>query len=515
MSRKARFILVALALLALLGYRYRDHFQPGPKGAAADGQVDAPPAKPRMLGDIAFTPCTLPSQFGTQGVEAQCGTLAVPENPALPQGRKVVLDIAWVPAAEDVLDEPDPVFMLAGGPGQSATASYPSLAPAFREVLKGRSVILVDQRGTGGSNLLQCQEAGDADPAADEATSRQALRAAVEHCRDSLAERADVRFYTTTDAVRDLEAVRAAIGADQVNLLGISYGTRVAQQYARTYPRHTRTLVLDSVVPNDLYLGNDFARNLERALDLQFARCEKMPECARDLGNPREQLDALMARLQADPPLVAYRDASTGQMSQERLRPAHIAGLARMYAYTPMLASTLPLMIHEGAQGHFDGLMALSKMLQESMSDQMAYGMQLSVICSEDLDGLKPDPGMEGSLLGNTLVAGLIAQCDAWPKGTRPDDFHVPLASQVPALLLSGELDPVTPPAYAERVAKGLPNARTIVLRGQAHNVIGAGCMPKLFAQFVESADAKGLDATCLEDLAPSPIFTNFNGGRP
>src|SRR3546814_3078315 len=116
---------------------------------------------------------------------------------------------------------------------------------------------------------------------------------------------------------------------------------------------------------------------------------------------------------------------------------------------------------------------------------------------------------MDGSLLGNSLVSGLVAQCVAWPKGKRPDDFHQPLASDVPALLLSGELDPVTPPAYAERVVKTLPNGRSLVLRGQGHNVIGAGCMPKLFAQFLETADAKGLDVECLDKLARSEEHTS------
>src|SRR3546814_17575326 len=142
----------------------------------------------------------------------------------------------------------------------------------------------------------------------------------------------------------------------------------------------------------------------------------------------------------------------------------------------------------------------------------MAYGMQLSVVCSEDADGLQDDPDMDGSLLGNALVSGLVAQCDAWPRGRLPGDCHPPLASDVPARLLSGERDPVTPPAYAERVVKTLPNGRSLVLRGQGHNVIGAGCMPKLFAQFLETADARGLDVECLDKLAYTPPFTSFNG---
>jgi pimeloyl-ACP methyl ester carboxylesterase len=145
----------------------------------------------------------------------------------------------------------------------------------------------------------------------------------------------------------------------------------------------------------------------------------------------------------------------------------------------------------------------------------MAYGMQLSVICSEDADGVRGDPSMAASLLGNALVDVLVAQCAVWPKGGRPVDFHKPLATAVPALLISGELDPVTPPSYADEVVKSLRNGRALVLRGQGHNVIGAGCMPKLFAQFIDKADAKALDAKCLDKLAYTPPFTDFNGWDP
>lgn len=514
MSRKARFALVALCLLAWFGYRYAsEHSKPANK--ATTTRSTAAPVPTRMFGRIAFQPCTLPSPTGAPSVEAQCGKFDVAENPALPKGRRIALNIAWIPAVDDNRDISDPVFMLAGGPGQSATRSYAIVARAFREVGKHRGVVLIDQRGTGESNPLICDARDDETPTSHGPDAGATARTAAEHCRDALSKRADLRFYTTSDAIRDLDAVRAALGVDKINLLGISYGTRVAQQYARRYPQHTRTLVLDSVAPNTIYLGNDFARNLESALDLQFDQCSKRPDCAKPLGNPRERLNTLMTTLRTQPPLVTYRDANTGESKQETLTPEHVAALARMYAYVPDAAAVLPLLLNEGAKGRYDGLMALSKMLADDLSDQMAMGMQLSVICAEDADGLRSDPAMAGSLLGNVLISTLLAQCEVWPKGQRPADFHAPLRSDVPALLLSGELDPVTPPAYAEAVAKTLPNARTLVLRGQGHNVIGAGCMPKLLAQFFDSADAKSLDTNCLSTLSYTPPFTTFNGWTP
>jgi pimeloyl-ACP methyl ester carboxylesterase len=523
MSRKIRIVLALLFVAGMFGYRYwRDH-RAGPADtpaasvaaesakASVAAKTAATPQPPRMFGKVAFKPCTLAPQFGSAGVEAQCGTLAVAEDPSKPDGRKLALNIAWVPADEGAEVAADAVFMLAGGPGQAATETYPQVAPAFREVLRHRNVFLLDQRGTGKSNPLKCKSDDDTPDGSDVA----AVRAATERCRDTLSKHADLRFYTTTDAVRDLEAARIALGVPQLDLVGISYGTRVAQQYAMRHPASTRAIVLDSVAPNSLILGNDFATNLEHALDLQFAQCEKSAACTSAVGHPRAQLDALMATLRADPPLVRYRDAATGVSKEERLEPDAVAGLMRMYAYMPLVSSLLPLQLGEAAHGRYDGLMALAKMLGSSVGDQMAMGMQLSVVCSEDAFGFKADPTAEGSLLGNQFSEFLGAQCALWPKGVMPADFHQPLASKVPALVLEGEFDPVTPPRYGEEVVKHLPNGRLFVLRGQGHNVIGAGCMPKLVAQFLDTADAKALDGKCLDDLAYVQPFTSFNGWEP
>ncbi len=515
MSRNTRFILVLVLLAGALGFHYFRAPQSALSGSGASqarpGQ--AAPLVQRTLGRIAFTPCTLAPQSGAAGVEAQCGSLSVAENPALPHGRHIALHIAWIPAGDEGPTEPDPVFMLAGGPGQAATESYPQVAAAFRSVQKKRDVILVDQRGTGQSNPLLCEEA-ETTPAKAVDDAAQARQFA-QRCRAALSKQADLRFYTTTDAIRDLDAVRQAIGAATINLVGISYGTRVAQQYAMRYPLSTRTIVLDSVAPNTLILGNDFARNLEQALDLQFGQCGKTPACAKALGNPRSRLDALMTRLRAAPPLVRYRDASTHQVHEERLLPQHVAGLMRMYAYAPLASSLLPLQLKEASEGRYDGLLALSKMLDSTLAGQMMFGMQLSVICSEDAQGLKANPGDVATLLGNQFADYLGAQCAVWPKGAMPADFHAPLRTRVPALLMSGEFDPVTPPRYGEEVVKTLANGRHLVVRGQGHNVIGTGCMPKLLAQFIDSANAKSLDAKCLDALPYTPPFTSFNGWEP
>lgn len=472
------------------------------------------PVAARSLGTLEFKPCTLASEFGTQSVEAQCTTMQVPENHAAPNGRKISLAIAWVPAKGEA--EPDPVFMLAGGPGQSALESYPGIAAAFADVRKKRHIILVDQRGTGGSNRLVCKDASGKSAVLDEESEDIAsAKVFAARCALDLGKKADLRYYTTTDAIQDLDAVRAAINAPQLNLMGVSYGTRVAQQYARRYPQRTRTVTIDGIVPNTLVLGNDHAKNLEASLNQQFARCSNDKACARNLGNPRERLNALMAKLATEPPTVRYRDAITGESKEEKLTPGHIAMLARMFAYAPTVAGMLPLQLHEASQGRYEPLMALSTLLAGTIGDSIMHGMQLSVICSEDAAELRADPADANSLLGTAMIDVIKAQCEVWPHGTRPADFRTPLAGKVPVLILSGEFDPVTPPRYGDEVLRGLANGRHLTVRGQGHNVLPVGCLPKLFARFIETADAKALDATCLDKVPYAPPFTGYYGWEP
>lgn len=510
MSRKTRLFLVILAVLAVVGYQAWQRVRPAPKGADADASTPVmAQAKARRLGQLAFSPCSLPSPVGGGALEAQCTRFEVIENPARPHGRKIKLNIAWLPAGEEADLKDDPVFFLAGGPGQSAVESYPQLDSAFAEVRKHHHVLLVDQRGTGKSNPLTCpMDPNDSEEL--DATVRSTVA-----CRDRLAQRADLRMYTTTDAVRDLDTVRRAIGANVINLVGVSYGTRVAQQYAMRHPQHTRSIVLDSVAPNSLVLGNIFARNLDDALALQFGRCNTDPACRGKLGDPRRELDTLLATLKRERPLVRYRDATTGQYRQDTLDPSQVTAMVRMYAYQPTAAALLPMLIHEANQGRYEGLMALSQMMFGDLQDMMAMGMQFSVICSEDGERIASTAEDRGTVLGDTLTSYLVAQCKVWPRATPPADFRKPLATSVPALVLEGEYDPVTPPRYGREVVKSLPNGRLLVLRGQGHNVIGAGCMPKLFGQFIDTANAKALNARCLDTLAYAPPFTSYNGWNP
>lgn len=468
------------------------------------------------FGSIEFEPCALTSLDGGQSTEANCGHLQVAEDPAKPEGRKIDLNIAWLQPSN--AGTSDPVFFLAGGPGQAATEHAAAVKRMLAAVGKQRDIILVDQRGTGQSNPLDCRGA-DGAPLLLDVMSEPGEAEAVAYtrqCLQGLEGRADPRFYTTADAVRDLDAVRTALGVEKINLVGVSYGTRVAQQYAATYPAHTRSVVLDGVAPNELVVGGEFATTLEDALGLQSAQCRQIDACAeRYPVDMREQLRTVMETLREMPVEVDYRDSRTNLARHDTITADAVGSLAFMFSYLPQTASLLPLTIDEAAHGRYAPLMSLVQMSSDQMQGQINRGMNWSVVCAEDAGRYVPDPDAAGTIVGAGLSEAFFAPCAQWPHGRVPADFHRPFTSDVPVLLLSGELDPVTPPRYGEQVVANLPNGRHLVLKGQGHNVSAIGCMPKLLGQFVETADARGLDAACLDNLRYVPPFMHFNGWSP
>ncbi len=511
-------IAAAVAALGWLGYTH--WHQPGTGAAGRDAPAAPIPADAKhfRLGALEFSACELPQKHSGATTSAFCAPFSVPENRAEPDARRLDLRLALIRSDAAAADR-DLVVFLAGGPGQSAIDTWPQIAAAFAPLRRHHHVLLLDQRGTGGSNALRCPGRDDAEaaPTADvgEDFDPAQVRASAQRCLTAVREHADPRYYTTTDAVEDLEALRQALGAPRFDLVGVSYGTRVAQQYAMRHPDGVRSVVLDSVVPNAIALGAEFAINLEDALKAQFARCRATPACARAFGDPYASLGALRATLRAAPRTVELRDPLTFQPITRRLDDRVVAGLVRMFAYTPETAALLPLSIAEGRKGHYAPLLGQSQVIAGDLSDLAENGVQLSVVCSEDADRLAPRPQDADLVLGTAIIDGLRAACEIWPHGARPPDFHAPLKTDVPVLVLEGELDPVTPPRYGEQVVQTLTNARLIVARGQGHNVIGRGCLPKLVAEFVDRLQPKMLDAACVDALGPTPAFIDFNGAAP
>lgn len=472
--------------------------------------AQGPASAARTLGTLSFTACELGGE-GLPVVAAHCARLPVPEDPAQPQGRQIELAVAWLPARAS-RPQPDVLVFLAGGPGQSALQSYPLVAPALQALRRDRHVILLDQRGTGGSNRLACALPDWRDAGQLRAT---ALRAQALECRRTLGARADLRFYTTSDYVRDLEALRQALAIPHFNLVAGSYGTRVALEYLRRHPAVIRSLVLDGVVPPELALLQDHARNLDQALAALFARCAASAACHARFGPLDVLLTRLRERLRHQPLTVRYADPHRHTPREETLTEELLKGVVRLLAYSPETVALLPLLLHEADQGRPQALMAQAQLLTDSLEDQLAHGLELSVLCTEDAPFLRRRPEDAATLLGEAGHELAEAQCAVWPRGELPSDFKQPVVASVPALLLSGEHDPVTPPHYAAQVAAHLSNSRQLLAPGQGHIVLNRGCMPRLVRRFIEQLQPAALDAGCLDTLGALPAFETYLGAGP
>jgi pimeloyl-ACP methyl ester carboxylesterase len=525
MAMKGRTAIRIGAVAVGLGFLAWNQFHHGEQTAAPAATAAAPavaakavpPAKPQTwtLGSLTLTACNLAQPNSGLSTAAWCANFPVPENRADPHSRTIQLKLAVLRSSAQVASK-DMLVFLVGGPGQAATDSASQIAVMLQPLLAHRDVLLLDQRGTGGSNALTCKDSGDTTKPDDDSTFDAAkMRAAAADCLKQLSDHADPRYYTTTIAAQDLEDVRKALGSPQFDLLGVSYGTRMAQQYLMRYPDAVRSMLLDSTVPNSLALGEDFARNLDDALKAQFARCTAQPACKKQFGDPDQTLYQLRDALRANPHEVSFRDPQSYRTVKRVLNENALASVVRMFAYTPATAALLPLSIDAAAHGDVGPLLGQAKILSGDLAELMGSGMQYSVICSEDADLLTPRPQDADIILGTHMIDALGAVCSAWPKGTRPADFHQPLKTDKPVLLLAGQYDPVTPPRYADEVAKGLQNARVLVFKGQAHGVMAVGCAPQLVQHFIEKLDPKTLDASCLDRLQATPIFIDFNGATP
>jgi len=525
---KRNLLRIAL-LLAVAGYfAYANYLKPRPANGVAAAHTTtgaAIPANARefTLGTLAFKSCELAQKRSGATTAAFCAPFSVAENRDKPDGHKLDLKLALIKSDAERADT-DLVVYLAGGPGQSAIDTYPQIAGALAPLRKHHHILLLDQRGTGQSHPLECEavrseKKKDEPAAAQEDTSdafdAQKMRVDIARCLAEVAKTSDPTQYTTTIAAQDLEDVRVALGAPLFDLVGVSYGTRMAQQYMVRHPDGVRSAVLDSVAPNELIFGQEFAQNLETALKAQFALCTKNSACAKAFGDPYASLIRLRDALRAKPQDYSFRDPVTFASTKMHLTDRRLAGLVRMFSYSPEAASLLPLSIAEGLKGNYTPLAGQTQLLQEDMSASMNGGMQASVVCAEDADLLHDNPEEAATLLGTALIDVLRTMCSAWPHGTRPADFHAPLKTDKPVFVLEGELDPVTPPRYGEQVMKGLSNAKLLVARGQGHNVIGRGCIPKLVGEFVDTLDAKNLDTHCADALGPLPALIDFGGAAP
>jgi pimeloyl-ACP methyl ester carboxylesterase len=391
---------------------------------------------------------------------------------------------------------------------------YASFAGAFARVNRNHDLVLVDQRGTGQSGPLTCDYAEDWQ-APDDALP--ALRQATLACLRKYGDR--VRFYTSRNAVADLDAVRRALGYSTIDLYAVSYGTRVAQLYMRRFPAAVHAAILDGVTFPEQAIGPDTPLDGERALDLIVARCKASADCEAAYPQLQQDLDSLRHRFGPEKSTITLDDPNSGLPLHIEFNRAMLNASLRFLSYSATQASLLPALIHRAANGELTPLAAQTVMTARQVGDQLASGMQNSVICSEDVPffrwSAEDREAISHTYQGADQLDALQEICKLWPRGPVDGDLHSPLRSEIPTLLLSGEADPVTPPADAERAARGLARHRHLILSGEGHGQVATGCVPRLMAEFLDSPAPAALDATCLRRHSPAPFFVNMTGPSP
>ena len=432
-----------------------------------------------LAASITLAPCEV------RGVSAQCGTLVVPENPARPIVRTIRLNVAVIPSEKK---SEDALFILAGGPGVPATLTASWVKEDFGGV--GRDIVLVDARGTGRSNPLRC-------PVAPSAVADLMAPARIEACRDRLSVWNDLTQYTTHRIVDDLEAVRTALGYSKATLYGTSYGTRVALDYMRRYPDSLRAVVLDGVVPPSFAMPTSYAEYSQRTIRRVFDLCRADATCAKAFPD-----------LEAD--LAAMLKAAEDGVSVDgvTVRRGFFGEVFRNFLYSSNLYPRMPLAVHSAAKGDWSLFNEMATRYMKGL-EGLDLGMLLSVTCTEDLPRIDESAIRKASantVLGTYRLDQQTAACRIWPHGAADAEMAKPVASSVPTLIVSGELDPVTPPEYGDEVAKTLDRSLHLVIPFGSHSGDTGGCMEKVMVDFMRKGSVEALDTTCVQKL-PRPAF--------
>lgn len=470
-----------------------------PPSIAAPTTLPSPRATPPVMAGTPLSACF------TEGLLSWCGTLPVPENPADPNGRVIRLRVVVVPSATAPA-LPDPLFALAGGPGGAASVSLGWTATTFRGIHATRDIVLVDQRGTGLSNKLWLPN-----PPPLDGLSESAARVAVrDWATTAFAELdADAATYTTAVAMDDLDAVRAALGYDRINLFGGSYGATAAQYYIRQHPDRVRAVVLDGATLLDVPVMERIAPNSQRALDLLFARCSADPACAAAYPELSREWRTVLDQLAAAPV-----DSGVENPFGDRaivIDRNTFAAVAHGALIESSLSARLPWLIHAAATGQWDVVgRAIATTMQQP--DPGILVMSGIIRCSEawarfDLDETRRLGAGSYYLDAELEMAqGQLLGCPFAPKGIVPADDGAPARGSMPVLFVVGDADPQDPPENIADAQIDFPNSLTVVAAGQGHTVGHLGCMPTLIDAFIDAGSVDGLDVSCVAAMSPPPF---------
>lgn len=447
------------------------------------------------------------------GVEtaAKCFDIEVPLNWDAPEGRQINLHGAIIPA-QGMNAEAGPLVVLAGGPGQAATGYGRLVGAAFHRINQRRDIILIDQRGTGRSNPLNC--AFDGNLLGD--VSLQTMRAFGQDC--AAAQDVDVRYFSSLDILKDLEHVREWLGIEQVNLWGASYGTRLGLLYMKEYPASVRSAILDGVTPPNNSLFLMAPATSEAAWQKLVRDCQADSVCAEAYPNLNERLHALLDKLATNPEEASFVNTATGEQVSGLMTQEWFAEAIRSALYVPSQSALIPYAIAQAEKGDFRTFGALVANAAAWASSTMYVGSTMAILCREDVPTLGADAARaagENSFHGDYYYRNWAASCAHWPVFEVPEGYNDPIISDIPTLLLSGGLDPITPATTAFVAEESLSNVAHFIADNAGHNVSAHGCAPGLMADFVSAASAEGLDGQCLNKPVRPPFLITPTGPRP
>lgn len=450
-----------------------------------------------------------PSHFdgcNFHGMRARCGWVQVWEDRGKRLGRTIALRTVVIPAT--ARKPGAPLYPLAGGPGQAVVevAAGLSGSPFFRRVHLNHDVVLVDQRGTGGSHPLQCDLYPTATLMLRELFPIDRVRA----CRETLAADANLTMYGSGNAADDLDDVARALGHQKIVIWAGSYGTTLALEYLRRHPQRVQAQVLEGVAPPWLRLPLPFPRGAQRALDDLARACDADRRCHVRFPNFRHEFATLNAASEGGIS-VDYTDGVTHTRIHDVISHEVFADRIRQALYSSYFAAQLPSIVHDAVSKHDTTPLANLVMLTaRGLSEQIAEGLNLSITCSEQLAFITPQEALresEGTFMGDSRYRAQRAACDVWDVPPENHKFLDPIPSSVPVLMISGSDDPATPPEFGAQELRYLPNGRQILIPGAGHE-IESTCVDQLEAAVVDGAAPKSLDIRCVKRIHRPPFAT-------
>jgi len=459
-------------------------------------------------------------------LEVQCGNLSVPENWQQPNAKQLTLNFAVIPAIAAIA-EPDPLFILVGGPGQAGVELAPMLSQVFGQVRQKRQLVVIDQRGTGKSSPLSCDDE-TIDPEISDSETIEPETSDTDVYSQVMSETAvadvllcasnydvDLAQYNTNNAVRDFDAVRQALGFQQINLYGISYGSRAALVYMREKPQVLRSVILDAVVPTQAVIG-PVGVQATRAFDLLVTQCQALAACNASYPELAATYRQIKQALTAKPLETEILHPMTAQPTVLKVDVVKFISVIHGLLYNSATTEQLPFIISEFAKANYQPFIGAMSQGQNT-SASIYSGLNFNILCNEDFVRVTEQQLVlerANKFAGDALFSSVAQVCQGWPKFSAPSNFSTPVLSDIPTLLLSGELDPITPPAWGELAAKGLSNAKHYVAKQASHGLITQTCAATMISQFLKQTSFDDINADCLDQMPQRKFWLNINGNR-